>query len=75
MQGKLIFAILLSITSSASIAGTGESPRRQSCQRVEQPQQRQPQAQSQQQRRNRPQGCPVVRSIPAVVDPTPFFLL
>jgi hypothetical protein len=52
-----------------------ESPRRQPCQRTEQPQQRQQTAPQQQQRRTKPQGCPIVRTIPAVIDPTPVFLL
>ena len=73
MQGKLILTILLSATMSAG-AVAGEPPRRQTCQRTEQPQQRQQTAQ-QQQRRAKPQGCPIVRTIPAVVDPTPVFLL
>jgi hypothetical protein len=73
MQGKFIILTLLS-TLAATPALAGEAPRRQTCQRVEAPQQRQQQVQ-QQQRRNRPQGCPVVRTIPAVVDPTPIFLL
>ena len=75
MQGKLIFAILLSaLPGTAALAG--EPQRRQGCPRAEQAQQRQQQAQQQvQQRRNKPQGCPVVRSIPAVVDQTPMFIL
>ena len=74
MQGKLIFAILLSaLPGTAAMAG--EPQRRQGCPRQEQVQQRQQQAQQQVQRRNKPQGCPVVRSIPAVVDQTPMFIL
>jgi len=74
-QGKLILAILMSaLPSTAAMAG--EPQRRQSCPRQEQVQQRQQPAQQQvQQRRNKPQGCPVVRSIPAVVDQTPMFIL
>ncbi len=75
MQGRLIFAILVSaVPTTAAMAG--EPQRRQGCPRTEQAQQRQQQPQQQaQQRRNKPQGCPVVRSIPAVVDPTPMFIL
>jgi hypothetical protein len=75
MQGRLIFAILLSaLPNTAAMAG--EPQRRQGCPRGEQVQQRQLQAQQQvQQRRNKPQGCPIVRSIPAVVDQTPMFIL
>lgn len=76
MQGRLIFAILLSAMPSTA-AFAGESQRRQGCPRSEQQaQQRQQQPQQQvQQRRNKPQGCPIVRSIPAVVDQTPMFIL
>ena len=75
MQGKLIFAILLSVLPGTA-AVAGEPQRRQGCPRGEQVQQRQQQPQQQaQQRRNKPQGCPVVRSIPAVVDQTPMFIL
>ncbi len=66
MQGKLAIAIALAaFGSSAALAG--ESLRRLTCPKTEQPQQ--------QQQRVRQQGCPVIRSIPPVVDPTPFFLL
>jgi hypothetical protein len=75
MQGKLIFTILL-----AALPGTAamavEPQRRQGCPREEQVQQRQQQPSQQvQQRRSKPQGCPIVRSIPAVVDQTPMFIL
>jgi hypothetical protein len=75
MQGKLIFAILLTaLPGTAAMAG--EPQRRQGCPRAEQVQQRQQQTPQQvQQRRNKPQGCPIVRSIPAVVDQTPMFIL
>ena len=76
MQGKLIFAILVSaLPGTAAVAG--EPQRRQGCPRGEQVQQRQPQSQQQvaQRRNNKPQGCTIVRSIPAVVDQTPMFIL
>jgi len=75
MQGKLIFAILVSaVPGTAALAG--EPQRRQPCTRQEQVQQRQQQPQPQaQQRRTKPQGCLVTRSIPAVVDPVPMFIL
>ena len=64
MQGKLIFAILVSaVPGTAALAG--EPQRRQPCTRQEQVQQR----------RTKPQGCLVTRSIPAVVDPVPMFIL
>lgn len=74
MQGKLTIAILLSALGTSS-AMAAEPVRRQACQKAEQPQQRQQQSQSQQQQRAKPQGCPVNRTIPPVVDPTPIFLL
>jgi hypothetical protein len=64
MQGKLIIgAFLIVALGSPSVAA------------VEQPQQRQLWAQQEQQQRNKPHGCPVNRTIPSVVDPTPTFLL
>ena len=76
MQGKLIFAILVAALPGAP-AFAGETQRRQGCPRGEQIQQRQQQSQQQvaQRRNNKPQGCTIVRSIPAVVDPTPYFIL
>jgi hypothetical protein len=75
MQGKLIFAILLSAMPGTA-AMAGEPQRRQGCPRGEQVQQRQQPVQQQtQQRRAKPQGCPIVRSIPSVVDQTPMFIL
>jgi hypothetical protein len=74
MQGKLAIAILLSAVGPSS-AMAGEPVRRQSCQKTEQPQQRQQQAQPQPPQRAKPQGCPVNRGLPPVVDPTPHFFL
>ena len=76
MQGKLIFAILMAAVPGTA-AFAGENQRRQGCPRGEQVQQRQQQSQQQvvQRRNNKPQGCAIVRSIPAVVDPTPYFIL
>lgn len=76
MQGKMLIAIALAALG-ADGALAGESIRRQPCPKGEPAQQqRQQQAQQQQpQQRARPQGCPVQRTIPPVVDPTPLFLL
>jgi hypothetical protein len=74
MQGKLAIAILLSALGPGS-AIAGETVRRQPCPKVEQPQQRQQQTQQQQQQRAKPQGCPVNRNIPPVVDPSPVYFL
>lgn len=74
MQGRLIIGAFALATFGCSAAVAGEPVRRSTCQKVEQPQQRPPQAQVQQQR-TKPQGCPITRTIPPVVDPTPTFLL
>ena len=76
MQGKLIFAIFVAALPGTA-AWAGEPQRRQGCPRGEQVQQRQQQSQQQvaQRRNNKPQGCAIVRSIPAVVDPIPMFIL
>jgi hypothetical protein len=82
MQGKLIIcAFLIAAMGSPSVAAV-EQPQRHTCARGEQAQQVQRNEQRQQwtqqqppQQRARPQGCPVNRLIPSVVDPTPTFLL
>jgi hypothetical protein len=80
MQGKLIIgAFLIAVLGSPSIAAV-QPAQRQTCGKGEQPRQTQqtPQRQQwgqQQQQRTKPQGCPITRSIPSVVDPTPTFLL
>ena len=74
MQGRLIIGAIAFAAFGSSAAIAGEPVKRIACQKVEQPQQRLPQAQVQQQRA-KPQGCPVTRTIPPVVDPTPTFLL
>ena len=81
MQGKLIIgAFLIAAIASPSVAAV-QQPQRQYCHKgdssppaVQQPRQRQQWAQVQPQR-TRPQGCPVNRLIPSVVDPTPTFLI
>jgi hypothetical protein len=82
MQGKFIIGALFFAALGASSAAAVERPSRQTCAKGEQPQ---PTPQSQknqqwaqqqaQQQRGKPQGCPVTRTIPSVVDPTPTFLL
>jgi hypothetical protein len=75
MQGKWIIAIAVAAFGSTT-ALAGDSIRRSPCPKAEQPQQRQQQNQQQQQpQRTKPQGCPVTRNVPPVVDPTPVFLL
>jgi hypothetical protein len=77
MQGKFIIgAFLIAALGSPSAAAVGQ-PNRQTCSKGEQPQQVQqsPQRQQQPQQRAKPQGCPITRTIPSVVDPTPTFLL
>jgi hypothetical protein len=63
MQGRLIFGAIALAALGPSAALAGEPVRRTTCHKAEQPQ------------RARPQGCPVTRTIPPVVDPTPTFLL
>jgi hypothetical protein len=82
MQGKLIIGTFLTVAlATPSVAAADRQPR-PTCAKGEQPQQshqaqqRQQWAQQQpQQQRSRPQGCPVNRMIPSVVDPTPTFLI
>ena len=73
MQGRLIIGVIAIATFGCSAAVAGEPVRRTACQKAEQPQQRQQQVQQPQ--RTKPQGCPVTRTVPPVVDPTPTFLL
>jgi len=73
MQGRLIIGAIALASFGCSAAVAGEPVRRSTCQKAEQPQQR-PQP-VQQPQRAKPQGCPVQRTVPPVVDPTPVFLL
>ena len=71
MQGRFLIGAIALAGFGSSAAYAGEPVKRWACQKVEQPQQRQQQVQQ----RARPQGCPVARTIPPVVDPTPTFVL
>ena len=75
MQGRAIFYSILIAGLSPTGALAGETIKRLPCakEQAQQIQQRQ-QAKEQQQRSKRP-GCPVERTIPPVVDPTPVFFL
>ena len=77
MQGKLIIGALLVTALGAAPAIAGEPVKRQTCQKGDPPQpvQQRQQVAAQQQVKSKPQGCPVTRLIPSVVDPTPSFLL
>jgi hypothetical protein len=70
MQGKLFIGVAALAVSTTALAG--EPVKRPVCTK-EQAQQRQPQ-QAQQQRAKTPE-CRTSRTIPPVVDPTPWFLL
>ncbi len=70
MQGKAIIGVVALAFSTAALAG--EPAKRPVCTK-EQVQQRQ-QQQPQQQRVKAPE-CRTTKSIPPVVDPTPWFLL
>jgi len=74
MQGRFIIGAIAFATFGSSAAIGAEPVRRWTCAKTEQPQQQQRQLQVQQPR-TKPQGCPVTRTIPPVVDPTPTFLL
>ena len=71
MQGHLIIGAMALAAFSSSAALAGEPVKRWTCLKAEQPQRQQ----QMQQPRTKPQGCPVTRTIPSVVDPTPTFLL
>ena len=82
MQGQLIIGAILVTAFFGSVpAAAVDQPQRQTCSKGQQPQpvpqtqQRQQKQTEQAQQRARSQGCPVTRSIPSVVDPTPTFLL
>jgi hypothetical protein len=81
MQGKLIIGAYLIAALGSPSAAAVQQPQRQTCNKGEQPQQVQQQPRQRQQwaqqqpQRTRPQGCPVNRMIPSVVDPTPTFLI
>ena len=77
MQGKLIIGALLAAALSAAPAMAGEPVKRQTCQKGDPPQpvQQRQQVPNQQPAKGKPQGCPITRLIPSVVDPTPTFLL
>ena len=79
MQGKLGIGAILVTVLAPSAAIAAEMPRT-GCQRGEAPQQvqrvvKRPQQAHPEQPRNKPEGCPINRTIPSVVDPTPTFLL
>jgi hypothetical protein len=69
MQGRFIIGAI-AFAAFGSSAFAAEPVRRWTCPKAEQPQRQQVQ-----QQRAKPQGCPVTRTIPPVVDPTPTFLL
>jgi hypothetical protein len=75
MQGRTIFYSILIAGLSPTAALAAETIKRLPCTK-EQSQQAPQKAQvKEQQQRAKRQGCPVVRTIPPVVDPTPVFFL
>ena len=75
MQGKLIIAVALA-TLGSSAALAADTVRRQGCKIEQQQRQKQQnQAQQQPQQRVRAQDCRQQKTIPPVVDPTPWFVL
>ena len=76
MQGKLIFVALLASAMTPTVARAGDTIKRQTCAKAdEQTQTRVQQREKSQQQRTKTPDCKPSRSIPPVVDPTPFFLL
>ncbi len=75
MQGRFIIGAIALAAFGSSGAFAAEQVRRIGCAKAEQPQTRQQSQQQQQPQRTKSQGCAVSRTIPPVVDPTPFFLL
>ena len=74
MQGGLISIAIAMSALAPSAAFAAETTRRPVCPKVE-PQRTPNPAQPQQQQRARVPECRTTRSIPPLVDPTPFFLL
>ena len=72
MQGGLISIAVLAAALAPSAAFAGEVSRRQVCQKIEP---RAPTPPQIQQQRARAPECRTTRTVPPVVDPTPFFLL
>jgi hypothetical protein len=75
MQGRTIFYSILIAGLSPSTALAAETIKRLPCAKEQGQQGQQRQQAKEQQQRSKRQGCPVVRAIPPVVDPTPVFLL
>jgi len=74
MQGKLIFAAILMAGLTAP-AFAAEQAKRPTCGKADQNQQSRERPQQGQQPRDKAPECRTPRSIPPVVDPTPWFLL
>jgi hypothetical protein len=76
MQGKLILGLIGLAAMLPAPAFAGEAIKRQTCAKSdEQPQARTQQRQQSQQQRSKTPDCRTTRTIPPVVDPTPYFLL
>ena len=77
MQGRTIFFSMLIAGLSPTTALAAETIKRLPCakEQGQQAQQRQQAKEQPQQQRSKRSDCPVVRSIPPVVDPTPVFFL
>jgi hypothetical protein len=74
MQGRMIIFSILVAGLCPTTALAGDTIKRLPCAK-EQPQQVQQRQQTREQQRAKRRDCPVVRTIPPVVDPTPLFLL
>ena len=75
MQGRTIFFSILIAGLSPTTALAAETIKRLPCAKEQSQQAQQRQQAKEPQQRSKRQGCPVERTIPPVVDPTPLFLL
>jgi hypothetical protein len=75
MQGRTVFFSILIAGLSPTAALAADTIKRLPCTKEQAQQSQQRQQVKDQQQRSKRQGCPVVRTIPPVVDPTPMFLL
>jgi len=75
MQGKLFLGMIAAVALSPTSALAAETAKREPCVKTDSQQQQQQRKQQAQAQRPKPQECRVQRTIPPVVDPTPYFLL
>lgn len=76
MQGRILLGLAIATALPAAAIGA-DAPRRVACPKAEQVQSQRQSTQTQQapQSRRKDSDCKSSRSVPALVDPTPVFLL